>query len=72
MLFKQNKTTSVTFNRFRNHVTNEVRTAKKEYYRNLVNDIKSDTKKTWAMINQLIRPNCNKNGHAIKSILFDN
>ena len=25
MLFKQNKTTSVTFNRFRNHATNEIR-----------------------------------------------
>ena len=39
MLHRQNKISTVAYNRFRNLVTSKIRTAKKTYYQNLFNDI---------------------------------
>ena len=71
MLQRQNKISTVAYNRFRNLVTSKIRTAKKTYFQNLFNDIKKDTKKTWSIINEIIRPNCNKNASEIKSIIHN-
>ena len=70
--YKQNKLSKITFNRYRNYVTSKIRTAKKEYYHKLLHDINKDIKKTWSVINDIIRLNCIKNSSNIKSILCNN
>ena len=45
------------FKRLRNQVTNKIRKAKHQYYKNILDSSSGDTKKTWSVINQIIRPN---------------
>ena len=58
-LYKQNKISTNVCNRFRNRVTSQIRAAKKSYFHNMLNSVKSDTKKTWKIINNLIRSKTN-------------
>ena len=72
VLHKQNKISTNAYNRFRNLVTSQIRTAKKSYFHNLLNSVKSDTKKTWKIINNIIRSKQINNKTEIKSISHDN
>ena len=49
-----------TFNRYRNYVTSMIRTAKKYYYEKKFADCRTDMKKTWHLINDIIRPGCRR------------
>ena len=70
-LFLQNKMSRNEYNYFRNFVTNKVRWTKQSYYRYLLTDIKKNIKKTWNVINSLIKPNHKNCKKEISSILFE-
>ena len=61
------------YNRFRNFVTSKIKLAKKNYYYNLLESIKADIKKTWGVINKLLKPKNCQNKKQIASLkLGDN
>ena len=70
-LFLQHKMSRNEFNYFRNFVTNKVRWTKSNYYHNLLIEIKKNIKKTWNVINSLIKPSHNSCKKEISSILFE-
>ena len=70
-LFLQSKMSRNEYNYFRNFVSNKVRWTKQNYYRHLLVDIKKNIKKTWNVINSLIKPNQNYCKKEISSILFE-
>ena len=72
ILYKQNKIQTGVYNRFRNHVTSLTRAAKKSYFQNLLNSVKSDAKKSWNIIHNLRRSKQINNKTKIKSISNDN
>ena len=45
------------YKKFRNLVTNEIRKAKHTYFKNKLNSSSGDTKNTWKVINQILKPN---------------
>ena len=58
------------YNKFRNSVNNDIKTSKKEYFNKYFENCKSNMKKTWKGINDLIRSN-NKSTH-INQINYNN
>ena len=58
------------YNRFRNFVTSKIKLAKKNYYYNLLESIKTDIKKTWGVINKLLKPRNGQNKKQIASLKF--
>ena len=71
-LLKNRKISPRYFRTFKNHVTDLIKYAKKDYYNNLFNTIKNDTKRTWKIINNIIKPSRKNNSNLIKTILFNN
>ena len=62
LLFKARKISKLFYVNFWNKVTFEIRQAKVTYYETKFNEFKSNTKKTWQLINNIIKPNsCRKN-----------
>ena len=75
--YKNNVITFVQFKRYRNYVTGEIVLSKKKYYSDLLDGVRNDMKKTWNIINGILKPNRNGKNYNIKSILsqgtfFDN
>ena len=72
-LLLQRKMSRMEYNRFRNFVTSKIKLAKKNYYYNLLESIKADIKKTWGVINKLLKPKNCQNKKQIASLkLGDN
>ena len=71
-LLKTRKISPRYFNSFKNKVTDLIKYARKDYYKNLFISIKNDTKRTWKIINNIIKPNRKYNSNIIKTILFNN
>ena len=59
------------FTRFRNDLTNRIRVAKLRYYDRKFDEYKSDSQKSWSLINNLIRP-FNKSRNLLDEIRFEN
>ena len=57
LLSKRDLITRVQYNYFRNFVTNLIKTSKKNYYQTAFDHVKSDTKKTWKTINDVLSTN---------------
>ena len=57
LLYKQNRIQVSVYNRFRNYITNKIRSAKKIYYEKKFNDCSGNLRRTWKLINDVIRPN---------------
>ena len=55
ILFKMGKLSSIQFKRYRNLVTKEIRDKKKSYFEKKFLDYKSDMKRTWNLLNNLIK-----------------
>ena len=53
-LYNSELISRIQYNRFRNFVTNFIKTSKKNYYSTAFNQIKSNAKKTWNTINNVI------------------
>lgn len=56
------------YKRLRNYVTNEIRKAKHKYYRNKLDLSFGNSKKTWKVINEIVKPNNEKKNKSIKFI----
>ena len=52
--------TRMEFNRFRNKVTMDIRLAKGKYYKNQFDKFKKNLRKTWEIINSVVRPGFSK------------
>ena len=72
-LFKRGCVTRPQYNSFRNFVTNIIKASKKNYYLTAFDQVKSDIKKTWKKINNILssgKSNSKKN--SIDEIVIDN
>lgn len=66
-LWRSGRMSDATYKRLRNNLTKMIRTKKKLYYDNRFNEIKGDIKRTWALINSVIKPGTgNKRGFISK------
>ena len=52
---------------FRNYVTRRIRDSKRTYFESLLQNAKNDMKKTWDIINGMIKPDYNRKNNVIKS-----
>ena len=59
------------YKKYRNEVTNKIKLAKKEYYKNKLNNANRNSKKTWDVINTALGKKCNKKT-TIKCLKFNN
>ena len=74
-LFKlliKNRISRLEYNRFRNYVTTEIRNSKKTYYEALFLSIKTDLRRTWTIINSILKPTKNDRNFDIKSLIVNN
>ena len=55
-LFRSGRMGREQFNRMRNRVTKSIRVAKRNYFANKFELVKSDLKRTWSLINKTIKP----------------
>ena len=55
ILWKTNQMTTDYYKTYRNFVTNEIRIAKRQYYE-MEFELKKNIKKTWSLINNIVRP----------------
>ena len=71
LLYKTGKMQKSTFNRFRNYVTLKIRTAKKVYYEQRFSDCRNDIKKTWNLVNAIVKPGHSRETGSISKIIVD-
>ena len=57
---------------YRNYVNRQITIAKNNYFTNLLNNVKSDMKKTWSTLNTLLKPNSDKSTSHIDKIICNN
>lgn len=69
VLLRANKVSRYTYNRFRNDVTSRIRSAKKTFYESKFSEFRGDMKRTWKLINDIIRPGTTLNRNSINEIL---
>ena len=72
MLLKLNKISKEAYNRYRNFVTNLIRSAKRKYYEEKFESCRGDAKSTWNLINYILRPSKKRSDSNLKSIIYDN
>ena len=71
-LWKINRLPTDYYRRHRNYVTNIIRIAKRQYYLTKFESVKSDIKKTWRVINSILKPSwSNRSNTPIKTIICD-
>ena len=70
ILYKLGKISHQYFSRFRNDVTNTLRSARFNYFKNKFDEYKNNMKKTWTLINDIMRPN--KSSRNILELKFGN
>ena len=71
-LYRQNKLPRDYYIRFRNFVTNQLRLAKLEYYNGKFNQLNRDSRGTWGVINNVIRPDRAKSNKQIDKLKIGN
>jgi len=71
-LQRKNLISKENYNRFKNFVTAQVRRSKKDYYEYKLKMYKKDMKKTWGLINNIIKPTSKKSVKNIKSLTVNN
>ena len=70
ILYHTKKISKHSYSRFRNFVTSKIRNAKKDYYENKFSEFKNDTRKTWNIINNIMR-NKSKAELSIRELIID-
>ena len=53
-LYKQGAISDREYKNFRNVVNNQIRMAKKKYYKKIFNENKNNLKQTWSVINKVL------------------
>ena len=69
--FKSGQISFDEFKRIRNQVTGELRVSKREYYSKLLNDFRDNIKKTWNILNNILKPNKIHDKSNINSLLIN-
>jgi len=64
--------TRETYKQYRNFVTSQIRLSKKAYFKNKMEEYKKDMKKTWSVINNIIRPTRRNARQDIKTLKVGN
>ena len=65
--------TAAYYKKYRNYVTNFIRTFKRQYYVTSFESYKSDVNKTLSIINGILKPECiNRRNTITKNIICDN
>ena len=73
VLWKKNLFPGDRYKQYRNYVTSRIRLAKQQYYSQKFHSLRGDIKKTWKLINSILRPNnCGKPKTFIKKIVCNN
>ena len=73
ILYRKNVITKKTYSNYRNFVTSLIRKAKKQYYEDKFYSARNDIKKTWRIINDVLRPNkIHKKQNIIKKLIINN
>lgn len=70
-LYKLNLITKREHNNFRNHVTSVIRIAKRKYYDRIFDEVKGDIRKTWKIINSVLKPKNYDLKRVIKKLNFE-
>ena len=70
-LYRRGLLSANEYNKYRNLVNKQIRTAKQNYYINLFEKSKHDAKKSWKLINSLIRNSSAKSSNKIEKIVVD-
>ena len=71
VLFRRNKISSHEFYKFRNFVTNQIRSSKKEYFKSKFDQFKKDSKNTWRLINNILKPNGKNRDKKIRKLIIN-
>ena len=71
ILLKSKRISLLSFKRFRNYVTSKIRVARKLYYEAKFEEFKNDSKKTWNLINNIVKPSSRLNKSDIEKIIVD-
>lgn len=71
ILYRKNVISKKTYSNYRNFVTNEIRKVKKKYYVEKFNAVKNDIKKTWCIINDVLRSKARKKQNTIRKIIVN-
>jgi hypothetical protein len=71
VLSKMGKMDEAVYKRFRNFVTNKIRTGKVEYYSLKFGAFKNDLQKTWSIINDILKPASTVRDVTIESIVMN-
>jgi hypothetical protein len=71
-LYLQGKMQKATYAQTRNRITGLIRSSKRTYYENKFSEYKKDLKRTWKVINNILRPHTNKNNQSIKKLIIAN
>lgn len=71
LLYRVGKISLVSYRNFRNYVTGKIRLSKKNYFHGKFHEFKSDIKRTWRLINDIIKPSAAAGGHSIKKLVVD-
>ena len=71
-LLKRNRVTPEFYRNFRNYVNKKLTDSKLEFFSRQLNQAKGNMKRTWNIINGLIKPNKNHKMPNIKSLLINN
>ena len=71
-LYKLNRISTYSYNRYRNFVTSEIRKAKKTFFENKFKNFKRDIKQTWSIINSILKPHKTKTEPIIKPFFHNN
>ena len=69
---KRNRVTPEFYRIFRNYVSKKLTDSKLEFFSRQLNQVKGNMKRTWNIINGLIKPNKNRKIPNIKSLLINN
>ena len=70
VLYRQGKIPRDYYHRFRNYVTTQIRKSKKDYFARKFSECEGNIKKTWSLINGLIRPGVTR-GKTIRELVVD-
>ena len=72
VLLRAGRVSKLTYNRYRNFVSSRLRYAKINYYEGEFNKYKDDIRKTWKLINNIVKPDNNANNINVEIIIVDN
>ena len=69
--YREGTTSFDEYKGFRNFVNRQNTLARQNYFTNLLNNVKNNMKKTWSILNKIVKPNSDRSKPFIRKILLD-